>query len=385
MRSNPLHRAAFTLVELLVVISIFVLLLALAVPAFSSMLYSSEQSLAEQSLRVALNTARNVAVASPAGRDSAAVFTYDQYSRKVTIVVCTKAGELVDEDTAGQTPTHEIFAAASGVEPVQLSAGWTIRGFAPANSLDVEWYGDGTYSNQALWDEGHWVFPETSFYDVTANNDGMSRQSFMVRFEGGTGLVKLPGSKAALVLSPSESEEFRGNWPAIPSNPTPAPSPAWDQFNNPLNPLHADDQVRFVQRVLAWPEYTSLAAGNPGPVQLSTKRQILGMFATDMILCKPVGQLALCKESRLAAAIGARLDASSGCLYRFGADDPELLINGVLASPQDLRRINEWVEGRLLDANGDPIESDCRVFTLQRYLGWLQEVTGTRNGLGVGS
>jgi hypothetical protein len=55
-------------------------------------------------------------------------------------------------------------------------------------------------------------------------------------------------------------------------------------------------------------------------------------------------------------------------------------------SNTDLQRIDDWIEGHLADPSdptGDPIESDCRVFIVQRYLGWLQEVTGTVGGQGV--
>lgn len=357
-------RRAFTLVELLVVISIFVLLLALAVPAFSSMLYSSEQALAESSLRVAMNTARNVAVASPRGQDSAAVFLYDSVSKKTTILICTKAGVLPDTPLNGsRTPQErEVFAAAPGVEPVQLSAGWTVRGYAPAQSIDAEWYGDGTYQTTSLWDQGNWLFPETSFYDDGQRDDGESRQTFMVRFEGGTGLVKLSDPRAVLVLSPSESIVFRNGWPL-------------GGYPDPLNALDEQDPVRFAKRVLAWPTYNTVAGTT---ITINLKRQILGDAATDTILTKPIGQLALCKESKLAQAIGATLDQQTGSLY-------QNLTNPVFVGNLNVNRINEWVESRLLDSNNQPVDSDCRIFTLQRYLGWLQEVTGTSGGLGVGS
>ncbi|MBX3378222.1 MAG: type II secretion system protein [Phycisphaeraceae bacterium] len=359
---RPIRRA-FSLVELLVVISIFVLLLALAVPAFSSMLYSSEQALAESSLRVAMNTARNVAVASPRGQDSAAVFLYDSVSKKTTILICTKAGVLSDAPASGSNSPvdREVFAAAPGVEPVQLSAGWTVRGYAPANTIDDEWYGDGTYQNATLRQQGNWLFPETNFYDDTQRNDGQSRQTFMVRFEGGTGVVKLSDPREVLVLAPSESIVFRNGWPL-------------GGYPDPLNALDEADPVRFVKRVLAWPTYATVT----GSINVNLKRQILGDVATDTILTKPIGQLALCRESRLAQAIGVRLDAATGSLYQ-NLTDP------VFAPNVNVDRINAWIEDRLDDGSGGKVESDCRIFTLQRYLGWLQEVTGTSGGLGVGS
>ncbi len=366
-------RRAFTLVELLVVISIFVLLLAIAVPAFSSMLYSSEQALAEQSLRVALNTARSVAVASPTGQDSAAVFLYDSESHKTTIMICTQAGELTDLSPISQLPvSRDVFAAAPGVEPVQMSAGWTVRGLAPASSIDDDWYGDGTYP-VATRLQANWLFPETSFYDDGIRNDGASRQTFMIRFEGSTGLVKLTDPKAVLVLAPSESIKFRTNWPTSPAPPGAI---------NPYNALDETDPVRFVRRIIAAPTYLSTAQGG---MTLATKQDILGDRATDTILTKPVGQIALCSENRLARALGMQVDKVTGSIYQNLTDPTFSDRNGTPFTTSDIDDVNAWIEGRLLDANNEVIDSDCRIFTLQRYLGWLQEVTGTKGGLGVGS
>lgn len=381
------HRAAFSLVELMVVISIIVLLLAIAVPAFSSMLYSSEQSLAESSLRIALNTARDVAARSPVGQDSAAVFLYERDSRKMSVLVCTKAGVLQDQMTDGSRAiiTREVFAAAPGVETIQMTAGWTVRGFAPANSIDGEWYGDavfGTYPT-AVQRQGNWVFPETSFFDdINARADGSKRQTFMVRFEGGTGLVKSSDFAAVLVLSPSPGESFRNSWPTLPGNPSGgAPSPPWTQAtNNPLNPTHAADQLRFAQSVLSWPTLTTVQSYIP----LTRKREILGGMSSDTILAKGVGQVALCNEGRLARSLGVRT-SDTGSLYIAPPQPMAAAYAPQLLPTVTTERINEWIENRLLDNNNELIDSDCRVFTLQRYLGWLQEVTGTSGGLGVGS
>jgi hypothetical protein len=50
----------------------------------------------------------------------------------------------------------------------------------------------------------------------------------------------------------------------------------------------------------------------------------------------------------------------------------------LFAGTPDLLAVNRtaglWIEGRLADAGGDVIETDSRIFTLQRYLGQAQEV-----------
>ena len=75
-RAAPLslmRRLAFTLTELLVVIVIIVLILAIAVPAFTSIIYSQESSLAQTRLATAIRGARDAAVQSSGGAATAAV------------------------------------------------------------------------------------------------------------------------------------------------------------------------------------------------------------------------------------------------------------------------------------------------------------------------
>ena len=129
----------FTLIELLIVIAIFLLLLAIAVPAFASMLYSSEQSLAENSLRAGLSAAREAAARSPKGRDAVAAFFYEPATGHAQVVVCVSAGTVKDQAANPALPLvdREVFAPVAGFAPVQLPRGWTVRGYAPANSIDV--------------------------------------------------------------------------------------------------------------------------------------------------------------------------------------------------------------------------------------------------------
>lgn len=371
---HPRHllRRAFTLIEVMVVISIFVLLLAIAVPAFSSMLYSSEQSLVENSVRIAITTARDYASRSPAGQDAAAVFLYDYESKKTSIAICTLAGTLQDAPpSTASTPApvlRDVFAAAPGVESIQLTAGWTVRGYAPGGTIDGEWYELDPYD----WTQGNWLLPETSFNDETKANSGDNRQSFMVRFEGGTGLVKTSSPNTAMVHFPSTSLTLRSSFPR---NPPSVPGP------NPFDPNNEADDLRYVRRVLEWP-----LAGRIS-VTLNDKRAILGTNpdgtkSADVVLCKAIGQLAVCSERRLARGIGVEIDKDTGCIYKVplapNAAEPAF-VTGVLPA-----NVNAWIEGHFV-LNGEPVDSDCRIFTIQRYLGWLQEVTGTKDGMGISS
>jgi prepilin-type N-terminal cleavage/methylation domain-containing protein len=356
-------RAAFTLVELLVVIGIFVILLLVAVPAFTSMMYSSEQSMAENALRIGLAAARDAAVRSGPGRDAAAVFIFE--SRRLTIMPCVRSG-TVDDQAPGQplgvTVKREVFTTVPNFESVKLPKGWVVRGYASPGMIEPlpngQWY-EQTYSGSAQ--QGNWVFPETDFYCQVPPPAGQPtgtlgdlRQTFMVRFEGGTGIVKSDPTPV-LVLFPSESTSFRATVP-------------WRDYRADEDP----DGGHFLARVLAAP------LTNPGGLNLQDRQQLVGEVATDMIFTKAVTQLALSSEKALAAALGVRVDGAggTGCLYQ-NAAQPTLL-TGVTPDA-----INAWVEDRYQNAQGRAVASDCRLYTVQRYLGTLQEVTGTKGAQGV--
>lgn len=369
-----LFRRAFTLVELLVVIAIFTILLAIGVPAFSSMLYSSEQSLAENAVRSALAAARDAAARSARGQDAAAVFFYDPAVGRLSIQPYMTAGLLQDvAPTASGTADREVFVPVPGFEPVNLPGGWMVRGYAPGNSIDTQWY-EKTYSSGAARARGNWVFPETGFYDEQDGDDGQDRQTFMVRFEGGTGALNTSNVEPVLVFSPSASIVFRQSL---------AP---WSI--RPLRPDLESDPARLVRRILAYP---------PASLPTSERQKLLGDIATDTVLAKPVGEIAVYNERRLAGYLGVRTDNATNCLYRnvdpsvvAPAQREPILVPGPTGgnfTDADIVRLNNWIQGfdSAAGPTAAPLDSDCRIFTIQRYLGTLQEVTGTRGGQGLGT
>jgi prepilin-type N-terminal cleavage/methylation domain-containing protein len=353
-------RAAFTLVELLIVISIFVLLLAIAVPAFSSMLYSMEQASADNALRIGVAAARDAAIRAGAGRDGAAVFVIEE--ERLTIVPCVKAGIVDDVDAAGNPVAREVFAPITGFEPVKLPRTWTVRGYATAGMITDDWY-ETTYTDTALRAEANWVLPETDAAvfdeDATTGDEGAKRQTFLIRFEGGTGMLK-PDPTGVLVLLPVEFTEFRYG------------GSAWADWRGDQEP----DGARFVARVLAAPVGTG--AGQLSQVE---RRELLGDEATDTVLARGVSQVALCNEKALASALGLTPDRNTGTLYT-GYTEPRF-VPGLDGSVAMIENVSKWLEGRLTNAAGSPIPSEARVFTIQRYTGALQEVTGTAFGQGV--
>jgi prepilin-type N-terminal cleavage/methylation domain-containing protein len=358
-------RRAFTLVELLVVIAIFVLLLAIAVPAFSAMLYSSEQSLAENTLRMGLAGGTGCGAPQRGRKGCRGGFLLRPLHGRATVLPCVYAATIKDEDLGSPTRPpplidREVFVPVAGYEAVQMPRGWNIRGYAGPRTLDSSWY-ERTYSSNTARNRGNWVFPETSFYDEDLGADGADRQTFMVRFEGSTGALKLSDTSAVLVLSPSPSTTFRSAQP----------------WNNPL--LRADTEsnyARFVRRVASRP-----ATGSGSLTQLDRQR-LVGDAASDSVLVKPVAQVAVYSEKKLAQALGVRTDNTTGCLYKNATDPQYIDVGGSPMSDVYVVYVNDWIEGHL-NIGGTDKDSDCRVFTMQKYLGTLQEITGSRGGLGV--
>lgn len=357
--------AGFTLVELILVIVIILILAAIAIPAYASLTYSSNQSGASNAVQAALQSAREAAVRAGSGRDAAAVFLVGDDGR-VRIVVAEVVGNILDRSGSADVQ-RDILVPAAGVEVFVLPRNWAVRGYARPASLQVTslggvgggataladnrgWYED-TYSGSDRA-QGQWVFPETAYYDDSAGNNGESRQSFMVRFQGGTGRFQSSATAKALYLDPAPVLGFRE---------TTAP---WSDSRYRVD--READLGRFVRKVMADPTLS--------PAQ---RRQLLGDEATDTVLVGPVGQLAVYNEKRLANAIGADgVNRFTDTLYKPVAGSvtgPEY-DDGIFGSVSDTEinlRIGLWMRASDLQAGALPASdtSDARIFLVSRYLG----------------
>ncbi len=367
--ANPrLSRRAYTLAELLVVISIFVLVLAIAVPSFSSLLYSTERSQAENQIGVALGAARSAASSSEGLGDSAAVFFYDPGTGRTRIGIFIQVGQMQDVDPNDTTRTiaRDVFVPLPAFQAIQMPRYWMVRGYAPPGSIDA-----GTANAMNGWYEqiagraydkttGNWVFPETGFYDEDKSGSGASRQTFMVRFDAGTGALSTSKRQPALVVDVSPSRVFRTG------------SPYGVQAFRLDTPEDLAGQVR---RLLA--SRTDFGTTLKG--QQLTRQKLLGDESTDTVLARPVAELAFYDERRLASAVGARgLNAVTGCLYGDPANPRSIpikpTIDTSLVKTNDVelsRTINEWLQG----TGNSTVLSDAKIFTIDRYLGQAREVT----------
>ncbi len=358
MKETGTHRA-FTLVELLVVITIFVLLLAIAVPSFSSLMYSSERAQAENQLVTGLNQARSAALTSESSGDTAAVFFFDNNGR-LRIVTCVDVGDLPDTDLADSPVTRDVFVPVASYPVVQLPRGWSIRGFAPVGSVDngsgSGWYDKPNASNRVLSSTtGNWVFPETAYYDPsnTGQKQGRNRQTFMVRFQGGAGVLRTDVNTPAVVLDFSPAASFRAVAP-------------WSEYRFDSTDRPEVLVRRAVARDSADPNWDKLPL-------------LLGDDAVDTVLTRSLTELALYDENELAGAVGARgLNKATNSIYggskvNSAASFPRIdqSLFGTAFNPGELpTRINDWILG----VGEDTKPSDVRLYTIDRYSGQAREV-----------
>lgn len=366
------HRArgAFSIVELLVVASILVLLLALSAGAIGNLLSSNARTQAANQLRVGLNAARDLAIRSDGG-DAAALFTFE--NGRMFIVPVVQVGIVrgdanigVDATTLAGTADREVFVPSGEVEPIAMPLGWTVRAYAAPGTIRDGWYSDTT---QAAFDVasapnagGTWVFPETWYYDDegdTTGREGWKRQSFIVRFARGTGELRTSDVASVLVFSPSPTDAFRasGSFASLP-------------FADDLS-----NQESYVRAALQRDQATASA--------------VLGAVSSDSILCRPVTMLSLQQEAELATAIGAsRVDPVSRSLYVWSnaavagqrPRSPAINLPRLFPAGTTLDQVQERTNAFIMPdpaAPGggvpNPGEFNARIFTLSRYQGQLQE------------
>lgn len=409
---STLVRRAFTVVELLVVIVIILIVLTIATPAFRALIYSSERSLAFNSVEAAVAAARDLALRSAGGDDGAVVFLFDQ-GGPVRILPAVRIGTINEPAESGRLDAVgsirlDIFAPIPDVPTVELPRNWHVRGYAPAGSMVdllangdpfVKWYNSpttgGTNQNAAAKKERNWIFPESGFYATDFQvapgqgnaagvritpNAPTARQSFMIRFDARSGGVSADRG-LALFLDPRPSVEDR------PGDDRPRANVRW------LRPDRAEDLAAWARRIIASPPFDGQSGNAVAPPYEARddergKLLFVGSLSNDTVLVKPVSRIAVYDERRLATAVGARsLNRETNSLYKAVAHDnsgsPAQVMgldNAIFQSgfnPDDVRqKINSWIEG---DTNFDGVidlddEPEARIYLVRPSSGDLTEV-----------
>jgi len=406
-----LVRRAFTVVELLVVIVVIVIVLAIATPAFRALIYSSERSLAFNSVEAAVAAARDLALRSAGGDDGAVVFLYEQ-GGPMRIVPAVRVGTIRQQrlqgelSAAGQVEV-DLFAPIADATLIEMPRNWHVRGYAPAGTM-IDLQGNGrAYSawyNSEPWGgvdprddaklERNWIFPESGFYSVDLqvprrNGSGAgvrpdlssptSRQSFMIRFDARTGSVSSDRGLSLLIDPRASSRDRVG-----------AESPSADQIR--LRPDRSEDLVRWTRGLINAPPFNP-NTGSPLAPPYNTQSfdailPFIGIQSNDTVLIKPVTRFAVYDERRLAQNIGVRsLNTTTGTIYApVAADgsgdtairfDDELFRDSSDANPDRVRdRVNAWIEG---DTNfdgeiDDEDEPQARLYLIRPLTGELVEV-----------
>jgi hypothetical protein len=207
---------------------------------------------------------------------------------------------------------------------------------------------------------------------VQGEDEGWKRQTFMVRFESGTGNAAISARVPVLVLDPLpvlSGEGFRGA--------------GRDPYSLEVHdPTQASSLEAFVRQQINNPQ---LRAGNPPDIT-----KILGDVSPDTVLAMPVTEIALYDEARMASAIGVvRLNPITNSLYGNMEDEtlaptvPEFdrstrTWGGAVPDAQDIQaRVDAYMTRdahtpRVLD---ESTSFEARVFTIQRYMGQLTEVS----------
>lgn len=362
MNNNGAVGRGFTLIEIIVVIAVIAVLAIIAVPAISAILASNQRTQAEEGVQTGLRLAREAAIRSGEGQDSAAAFFFEP-GGVVTIVPYVKVTEITDTVGAGTTGVvqsrREVFVPDATLPPVVLPKNWTVRAYAPAGTVGSTAGGSSWYRNTSglpryLSTEAAWVFPESGFYDdqLNAGDDGLNRSTFIVRFEGGTGAVRFSSTEEVLLLSPRGSDQRRvGN-----NQQT--------QWQNANDRAARENPRRWVARI-------------KGTLSETAAAQILGHRSGDMVLARPVTLVALAEESKLAAALGTRVHPETGVLYE--PITRERSTPRFVQSPQvQTRNMKSWIEGDTdLDGtyNADRDVPEAVVFAMDRFSGQPRRVS----------
>lgn len=122
------------------------------------------------------------------------------------------------------------------------------------------------------------------------------------------------------------------------------------------------------------------ASASPGISQnIHEKRQLIGRLSGDMVLARPVMQVAVYNERKMAQAFGVQLDRFTDCVYGAPTFDAGGYPDYALYHPTcslNIDKISQYIEG---DENLDNAvtvadRTNSRIYAIDRYSGALKKV-----------
>lgn len=322
-RGSRAASRGYTIVEVLGVTAIIAILIGISLTGFASALRNANVSRAQNGVQVAIDAARDLALSSLDGRDTAAVFLFEPGGR-VSVLACREVGvyTLPQTTLAGlPAPIRDtiaggglsVFVPDPSIAPVRLPKGMLVRGLSPGSRIasypDTQAY--GWYSNERYkTNEPAWLLPETGFYDLDDEEEGARRQTFIVRFEGGTARPRLGDDRPALVYLPTPGALYHQKAPWLPSG---AGTPDY----RPSSPVNLD-HARLVRRIL-----------NDSALSDANRELLIGDLSSDTALARPVSQVAVYRLEELVSRLqetgftgtpSRREIARNGSLYTVSGD-----------------------------------------------------------------
>ena len=180
-RSNPIRRLlAFTLIELMVVVSIMVTLIAITLPSFTTMIESSNYTSAINQTTAALGNARAIAMRDNV--QTAVAFLFDVRTEQYTLVILheSKFGSSGALSSLPTGPPGHVYALglrhARNMTPIELPKGTAVFGLSFSHVPDPlidpnvtiqpaiddqtwHWYAGEVYLNADDIPENPWIFP----------------------------------------------------------------------------------------------------------------------------------------------------------------------------------------------------------------------------------
>lgn len=361
------RRRGFTLLELLVVITIISIGSLLLVPAFGRILQSLAYTGSVNTVTATLATARTIAVRE--NRHTAVAFLWDDereiMSLQILVELSGIGASLSPFTGTGSTTDNYAFAyrPAAGRTPVELPPGAAVFGLSlsvePAgsqiDSATAHWYAGEFVTNDAGARESVWLFPrnDPAWYSEESPVDRDTRLRGIDAWDDllGDGLLTQQQFIRATRHAATFCIQFAPDGSVVNSPSAGGVSTVNAYIEFPDGPLNRATRRTYDSDVLFDPETGFDEAGGFGEPDPNRE-----------VVMRSAFQLAIVDLSELADGIGVerpwRIQSPEGTTPK-----PSWIFNSPYNSNESLLLLNEWI-----DQNGE-------IISFNRYTGELMRRT----------